>query len=137
MLQKIFWLVALLVVALVVHAGLQRVAAGMLEDAGARVERRDYDGARQKLDSLERWLGWTDAGDGASELRQAIRARIAEEESREEEARERQEFERFTTEWRTMDPIEGPESGDGDGGRSDGVYHGLNRAESLRQKQAD
>ena len=134
MLKKVIWLFVILVAAVVVRFGLESLSGGMLREARNMVESRRYDQAEQRLDRIDGWFSWTDAGKMTAQLRQEIQQRIADERRQEEAERQRQEFEDAQAAWRAEQPPDNSQGGGEGGGRGDGVYHGLNRAEKLRQQ---
>jgi hypothetical protein len=128
MFRKVVWLIALLVVAALGRFALEQVAGSMLRTADVLVASGDYDGARERLDRIDGWFSWTDAGKGVAGVRAELSAKIAEEQRRAEAEREQRELERAQA---ASAASSGSEGGSGSGG----VYLGLNRAEPLRQKK--
>lgn len=129
MFRKVVWVIALLAVAAVGRFALEQAASSMLRTATVLVENGDYDGARQRLDRLDGWLAWTDAGKSSPALRAEMSSKIAAERRRAEAERQQRELERAQA--ASADSASGAAASGGGGG----VYHGLNRAEPLRRKR--
>jgi hypothetical protein len=133
MLKKVIWVIVILMAAVVVGFGLESVAGGMLKEARHMAESGRYEQAEERLDQIDGWFGWTDAGKMTAQMREDMQQRIAEEKRREEAERQRQEYEEAQAAWQAPPPDNVQGGGEG-GGRGDGVYHGLNRAEKIRQQ---
>ncbi len=128
MLRKVVWIIVVLAVAAVGRWGLEQVASSTLRTASVLISNGDYDGARQRLDRIDGWFAWTEAGKASPDLRATMDARIAAEQRREEAERRQRDLERTQAAASSGSPR-------GQGGSGGGVYHGLNRAEPLRRKK--
>jgi hypothetical protein len=131
--KKIVWLIVILVVAIVVRFGLERVAAGMLAHATVKLEAGLYEEVVQQLDLIDGWFSWTDAGQGSLQLREEMEQRMAAERKLKERERQREDYENAQAAWHAQQPADTGQSGGQGGERGDGVYHGLNRAEPLKK----
>jgi multidrug efflux pump subunit AcrA (membrane-fusion protein) len=133
MARKIIWVVVGLVVFLGARIGLEAMADNMLGTAELLVEQERYDAAERKLSGIDKWFSWSDAGKRTAEVRVAIDESIASDRKRAEADRQQAELEKAQAQWRAQEQADSRQRQAESGEKPAGVYHGLNKAEKLKQ----
>jgi len=124
--KKVVYLVVALVVLIGGRFVLERVASNWLSTAELLVSQERYEAAERKLDSIDKLLSWTDAGDRTEEVRQSISKKREADRRQAEALRQQHALEEAQAQWREQQAAEGGE-------QPKGVYHGLNKAEKLKR----
>jgi len=131
--RKIIWVVVGLVVFLGARIGLEAMADNMLGSATLLVDQERYDAAERKLLTIDKWFSWTDAGKRTAEVRVVINESIASDHKRAEAQRQQQALEEAQAQWRADEQADASRQQAESGEKPPGVYHGLNKAEKLKQ----